>query len=184
LRGIAVVPQVSGTTEPFAGDAEITSSGFPEIDVSYFITENIALELIASTTYHKAKWTGGSALGLGDVGLGSFWILPPTLTLQYHFLPKSQWSPYIGAGVNYTIFYGVDNGDNPVVQSVSYTNNFGAALQLGLDYAIDEQWSLNLDLKKLFLTTDLKVGTPLGEIRANNLRVDPWIVGVGIGYRF
>lgn len=186
LRGIAVVPQVSGSTTPFAGDAEITASGFPELDATYFFTPNIAAELIASVAPHQAKWTGGTALGLGgDVSLGSFWILPPTLTLQYHFMPKSRWSPYIGAGINYTFFFAVNNGNNnAIVQSVSYSNNVGAALQVGIDYAIDDRWSLNFDVKKLFLTTDVKVGTPVGVIRADGLRVDPWIIGLGVGYRF
>jgi outer membrane protein len=185
LRGIAVVPQESGDTTPFAGEAEISNSGFPELDATYFFTDNIAAELIASVARHTAKWTGGSGIGLGgDVGLGSFWILPPTLTLQYHFMPKSRWSPYVGAGINYTVFFAVDKGDNPVVQSVDYSNNVGAALQIGIDYAIDERWSVNLDIKKLFLATDVKVGTPLGVIRGDPIRVDPWIFGVGIGYRF
>ena len=85
-------------------NATVDNAYVPEIDISYFVTPNIALELIAATTKHDVGASDGT-------DLGSVWLLPPTLTLQYHFAPTSRFSPYIGAGLNYTIFYNEKNGD-------------------------------------------------------------------------
>jgi outer membrane protein len=146
----------------------------PEVDFTYFVTDNIALELIAGTTRHDVSHTP-TGIDLGKVSL-----LPPTLTLQYHFMPKERLSPYVGAGVNYTIFY---NEDAPggAVTSIDYDNSFGWALQAGVDYAIADRWYVNLDVKKLFLSTDVSING--GAINAK-VDLDPWLFGVGVGYRF
>jgi outer membrane protein len=75
----------------------------PELDVTYMVTDNIGLELIAATSPHKIDAEGALA-GLGTVA--DIWLLPPTLLAQYHFMPKSDIRPYVGAGVNFTVTYG------------------------------------------------------------------------------
>jgi outer membrane protein len=94
-------------------------------------------------------------------------------------MPKERLSPYVGAGLNYTIFYNEDAGSS--ITSIDYENSLGYALQAGVDYALDDNWSLNLDVKKLWLDTDVKING--GAVTAN-VNLDPWIVGVGVGYRF
>jgi len=180
MRGIAVTPDSGGSTDVIGGDADIDNAFVPEVDFSYFFTDNIAAELILATTKHNVG-VSGTALGR-DVDLGDVWLLPPTLTVQYHFQPKSAFSPYIGAGLNYTFFYNEDSGNDPAVTSVSYDNNIGYALQAGFDYEVSDRWVLNFDVKKLFLQTDVKVNG--GAINANDVDVDPWIFGIGFGYRF
>ncbi|MEH6404106.1 MAG: OmpW family protein [Sneathiella sp.] len=180
MRGIAVMPNTDGSTDAIGGSADIDDAYVPEVDFSYFFTDNIAAELILATTKHTVG-VSGTALGR-DVDLGDVWLLPPTLTVQYHFQPKSAFSPYIGAGLNYTFFYNEDSGNDPAVTSVSYDNNIGYALQAGFDYEFSDRWVLNFDVKKLFLKTDVKVNG--GAINANDVDVDPWIVGIGFGYRF
>ncbi len=172
VRGIGVVPDESGTTDALGGSVEIDNAYVPELDFSYFFTENIAAELILATAKHDVK------LKSPDVDLGSVWLLPPTLTLQYHFLPKSRVSPYFGAGVNYTFFYNEKSGG---VNSISYDDGFGLALQAGVDVKVDEAWSVNFDVKKIFLNTDVKVNG--GAVNAD-VDIDPWIFGIGVGYRF
>jgi outer membrane protein len=179
LRALGVLPDESGTVKTATGvdtglDAKLGNSYVPEVDLSYFLSDNIALELIAATTRHEVDAKGPGAA----VGLGSVWLLPPTLTVQYHFLPKSRISPYVGAGLNYTIFYNEKSGD---VSSISYDNGFGYALQAGVDYAISGPWSLNIDVKKLWLNTDVKVNG--GALKAD-VDINPGIVGIGVGYRF
>src|SRR5690606_20661325 len=80
----------------------VSNSVVPELDITYFLTRNIAVELILGTTPHNIR-AGGSIAGLGPVG--RVWLLPPTLTLQYHVDLTDRIKPYVGAGVNYTIFY-------------------------------------------------------------------------------
>ena len=179
LRALGVFPDESGSVKTAGGadtglDAKVGNAYVPEVDFSYFLTDNIALELIAATARHEVDAKGPGAA----VGLGSVWLLPPTLTVQYHFMPKSRFSPYVGAGLNYTIFYNEKKG---AVNSISYDDNIGYALQAGIDYAIAGAWSLNLDVKKLWLNTDVKVNG--GALKAD-VDINPWIFGVGVGYRF
>lgn len=177
LRGLAVIPQESATVTPIGGSVEIDNSYVPELDVSYFLTNNLALELIAATTPHRVKDNGSS---LGDLDLGKVWLLPPTLTLQWHFLPRQSINPYVGAGINYTIFYN-EKAPGGTVQSIKYEDSFGWALQAGVDVALGGPWFLNVDVKKLFLSTDVSING--GGVTAD-VDIDPWIVGLGLGYRF
>lgn len=172
-RAIAVAPDEDASTT-IGGNVSIDNDVVPEVDFTYFITDSIALELIAATTKHDVTHNAG--IDLGEVSL-----LPPTLTLQYHFMPKERLSPYVGAGLNYTIFYNEDVAAGSPVTSIDYDNAFGYALQVGVDYALNDNWYANLDVKKLFLNTDVSMNG--GAITAD-VDIDPWIVGVGVGYRF
>jgi outer membrane protein len=100
--------------------------------------------------------------------------------LQYHPLPDQRLSPYVGAGINYTIFFDEEDGD---ATSIDYENRFGFALQAGVDYALSGNWSLNLDIKKIFLNTDVETTVGGVDIDAD-VDIDPWIIGIGVGYRF
>ena len=112
--------------------------------------------------------------------MGSVRLLPPTLTLQYHFAPTARFSPYVGAGLNYTFFYNEKKG---ALNSISYDDNIGYALQAGIDYAIAGAWSFNIDVKKLWLSTDVKANLGGTALKAD-VDINPWIFGVGLGYRF
>lgn len=176
-RALAVIPQSSADISGIGGDTELTNSYVPELDLSWFFTPNIAVELIAAVSPHDVKAVGTS---LGTVDLGSVWLLPPTVLLQYHHPLPHGFKPYVGAGVNYTVFF---NEDAPggTVTSIDYDNSFGWALQFGVDYMLNEHWLLNVDVKKLFLNTDVSLNN--GAITAD-VDINPWIVGAGIGYRF
>ncbi|KEQ29098.1 OmpW family protein [Pedobacter antarcticus 4BY] len=198
LRAFHVIPQESAEVGVIGGDAQISKSFIPELDFTYFFTKNLSAELILGTTRHKVKTTGSDLSAIGgpdraEVNLGKVWLLPPTLTLQYHY-PVGKFKPYVGAGVNYTIFYNADQG--PVVQDISYKNRFAFAAQAGLDFAITDRMFINADLKKIFLSTKATVDaanlTPsenpeladvLGNIQAD-VKIRPWLIGVGLGYRF
>ena len=69
------------------------------------------------------------------------------------------------------------------MNSVKYDNSFGYALQVGLDYKITEKVYLNLDIKKLYLSTEARVNAGGTKVKAD-VDIDPLLVGVGIGYRF
>jgi outer membrane protein len=172
-RAISVTPDESATVTVLGGGVDADTQIVPELDISYFFTDNIAAELIAATTNHNVTATAGGQ-DLGDV-----WLLPPTLTLQYHFVNETAFKPYVGAGVNYTMFYGEESGRS--ITSIDYGDSFGPALQAGIDYKIDDKYSLNLDVKKIWINTDVKING--GAIRAD-VDLNPWVVGAGIGYTF
>jgi len=177
LRGIGFLTDTSGTTDVLGGSARTSNDWVPELDFSYFFTKNIAAELILATTKHTVEIKNSTS---GDLDLGTVRLIPPVLTLQYHFLPDQKFSPYIGAGINYVIVHSKSTGRS--VANVSYTNEFGYAFQIGLDYIVDDNWSINVDVKKVFVDTDIRVND--GTIRADGTDLDPWVVGVGFGYKF
>ncbi len=177
-RGIGLIPDEDSSISVIGGSADASDEFTGELDFSYFVTDNVALELIAATTKHDVD-VENSALG-ADVDLADVGVLPPTLTVQYHFMPSNRFSPYLGAGVNYTFFYD-EEAAGGAVNSVDFENSFGLALQAGLDVAIGGNWSANVDVKKIFLDTDVKING--GAINAD-VDLDPWVFGVGIGYRF
>jgi outer membrane protein len=179
-RALDVDPQVGSSVSVVQGSVKASNNLVPEVDASYFFTPNIAAELIAAVTYHTVKDENSIA---GTLPLGSVRLLPPTLTAQWHFLPGSRFNPYVGAGINYTFFYGVKGSTLPIIYSTHYSDNVGGAVQLGFDYKVTGNWYLNIDAKKLFLHTDVSLGTAVGPVKAS-VDLDPWIIGVGVGYKF
>ncbi len=148
----------------------VSDKTIPEVDITYYVTPNWSAELIL--TYPQKH-----DVMLDGVKIGTFKHLPPTLTAQYHFLPDAQFSPYLGAGVNYTRISQVEllNGAANLEK-----DSFGFALQAGFDVKLDKNWSLNFDVKKVQIRSDVTIGG----VKASAVQVDPWLVGVGVGYRF
>jgi len=175
-RGLTAVVDADADIRGAAGDtgldAKVSNSTVPELDLTYFVTGNLAVEAIAGTTRHD--------VGVRQLGadLGSVRLLPPTVTLQYHFAPESRFSPYVGAGLNWTLFYGAKPGQ---FADVKYENSFGVAAQAGFDYFVTDNWLVNVDVKKIWLDTDVKVNG--GTLRAD-ANLNPWLFGVGLGYKF
>lgn len=179
-RAIGLIPENNNSSiSTIGGHVSATAQAAPEVDLSYFLTDNIALELIAATTRHDVKAVHTK---VGDIDVGSVWALPPTLTLQYHFLPHAAFSPYVGVGINVTFWYG-ESAANPPVTHFSVGTSVGPALQAGIDYNFSGHWFLNVDVKQIFLNTDAHVDA-LGTTVKARTSLDPLVVGMGIGYRF
>lgn len=180
VRGLGVLPDVSSrVSAPVNGKIDISNDFIPEIDFSYFVTPNFSLELIAGTSRHSVTDKGSV---VGDTHLGTVRLLPPTLTAQWHFLPTERINPYVGAGINYTIFYDAKNGSQH--SGIRYDDNFGYALQAGVDVNLTGNWYANLDVKKIFLKTTAHVSAAKAIPTTAKVDIDPWIVGIGLGYKF
>ena len=175
-RLIVVDPAESGGTSPNVGDIQVDKTLAPEVDLSFFVTKNIAFELIAASTRHNLSTSTG-------IDLGSVRVLPPTLLAQYHFFSDEIISPYIGVGVNYTWFFDETNG--PTARHVDVKNSWGYAFQAGFDLQIpNSRFVFNMDAKKIFLSPQARVRVGSTTIRSNNFDLDPWVFGAGFGYRF
>jgi outer membrane protein len=183
-RALAVVTRNSGIVDQVPGSGLSTSDTIvPELDISYFFSPNIAVELILGVTRHRV--TGTDAIAGLDVGKA--WLLPPTLTLQYHFTNFGAFKPYVGAGVNYTLFFDQKAAGAAAGVGVTESRLHSAAapvVQFGFDYMIDQHWGWNVDVKKLWLRPSwsgtLNGTTPI----TGKVNLDPWLIGTGITYKF
>ncbi|WP_353239308.1 OmpW family outer membrane protein [Limnohabitans sp.] len=147
----------------------IDNKSFGTIDFSYFFNRNLAAELSLTSDQKQRVYANGT-------DIGSFKHVPTTLLLQYHFTDFEGFKPYVGGGITYTHFSGASLPPGVTLDSHSW----GTAFQVGVDFPIDKNWSINLDVKKAYIRTDVYAdGSGLGR-----LRVDPMLLGVGIGYRY
>ena len=204
LRAVNVAPnedsRLGKTVNNLLG-APVMSSGaelavsdkvIPELDISYYFTKNIAAELILAVgTRHNVSIKGDSAGVIGNQGLGSVNLLPPTLTAQWHFNPDQTFDPYVGAGINYTIMLdknlkgssGAIAGNKIKIESDSW----GPALQAGFDINLKDGWLINADVKYVWLDTDVELkGAATGNAwrKIDSLDINPWVLGIGIGKKF
>jgi outer membrane protein len=150
----------------------VSRKTIPEIDITYFFTPNIAAELILTYPQRHNVYLYGEKIG-------TFKELPPTLMAQYHFIPNGAVRPYLGVGLNYTNISSVNILDGGVNLS---RNSFGLAVGGGVDFALTKNVFLNFDIKKVQIRADAKLaadGTKIARVK-----VDPWLFGAGVGYRF
>lgn len=158
----------------FPADAvSVENKLIPEIDVDYWFSPNFSAELVLTIPQEHDVFLAG-------VGkLGSFKHLPPTLLAQYHFLPDSNFQPYVGAGVNLTLI-------SDVKLSVAGTrlnlenSSIGLAGQAGFDYDLGGGKFINVDIKRAVLRTDVRAGGAT----LTTAKLDPWLFSVGFGWRF
>ncbi len=183
VRAIGVIPTESASI--FAGgarlaaSAKINNSVVPEIDLTYFFTPNLAVEAICCLTPHTIKGTGAIA-GFGEIGKTV--LLPPTILAQYHVTEFGKFKPYVGVGLNYTHYF--NNGEGPNYSSLKIKDSWGVAGQIGFDYMLDRHWGINFDVKKIMMephATVVLAGTT--DVTAK-VKINPWIIGTGVTYRF
>jgi len=155
-------------------DLSVNNKVFPEVDISYFLSPNLALELVLTYPQKHDIRAGGTKIG-------TLKHLPPTLSLQYHF-PMGSFRPYVGAGLNYTNFSKVDFDpaiDTLLQPSIEHSS-VGLALGAGVDFAVGGGWLLNVDVKKVQIRTDV---SSFGS-KAGTFKVDPVLFSLGVGKRF
>ena len=153
LRAISIQPDVHAGGALGTLGVDVNNAIVPELDFTYMIRDEIGVELILATSRHQVT----SNIG----GLGGVNVLPPTLLLQYHFNHAGRVRPYVGAGVNYTVFY-------------------NDKLKAGVDVQVAKNLFVNADLKKIWMRTSASAdGADLG-----SLKIDPWVIGIGVGMKF
>ncbi|MEO1137561.1 MAG: OmpW family outer membrane protein, partial [Pseudomonadota bacterium] len=187
LRAIMVSPtEESSPIQPGFPDATVSVDDaiVPELDFTYFLTDNIGAELILATSPHDISGEGSLA-GLGEIA--DSMVLPPTLLLQYHFAPDAAFRPYVGFGVNWTIFYSED-AKAPLVDAVGPTSvdiddSFGWAAQVGFDIPVSERVFFNADVKYIDIDTTATLNSG-GTINTVDVELDPFVFGVGFGMKF
>ncbi len=157
----------NGTTVP---DLRVNDKTIPEVDVSYFFDKNVAAELMLTVPQRHTVYSGATALG-------TFKHLPSTLLMQYHFTDLDGYKPYLGVGINYTKISRVDILNGGVTLD---SHSWGSAFQAGVDIPLDRSWSLNFDVKKIYIKSDVYAGGS----STGTLRLNPLAASIGIGYRY
>mgnify|MGYP001820780931 CR=1 FL=1 len=204
LRAVSVNPNVDsdlgktlnknvGPVMSPGAELSVSEKMIPELDISYYFTKNIAAELILATgTRHNVRVNDDQLATVGDQDLGSVNLLPPTLTAQWHFNPDQMIDPYVGAGINYTLFMdkklSVNKGPLGGTHKIRVdSDSWGWALQAGVDINLDDGWLVNFDAKYVTIDTDVKLkGAATGGVwtKIDDLDINPWVIGVGIGKKF
>ncbi|MBV2181934.1 OmpW family outer membrane protein [Castellaniella sp. MT123] len=160
----------NGTVAGGAVKLDIDGSTRPSFTLTYMATRNIGIELLGAAPFKHTI----NADGMGEIG--STKQLPPTLSLQWHFLPESTFQPYVGVGLNYTTFFSTESK----LGNLSLDDSWGLAGQVGVDVMLDKRWFLNADLRYIGISSKVRLnGTDIG-----TAHIDPWVVTAGVGYRF
>ena len=193
LRAISVDPNSSSSTVTAEGAAIAGSGVFveydivPELDFTYMFSKHWGLELILGTSQHDVL-AEGSLAGLGKIVDAR--VLPPVVTLQWHPVPDAKFSPYVGLGVNFTLFYDEEATEGFELaaggpSSVDLDESIGIAPNFGIDIGSKDGWFFNIDFKYVFIDTTATIETPgaLGTVEVD-VDIDPWVWGIGIGRRF
>ena len=181
----------SGTISPAAispaGEVGIDDDLQLGLTGTYMFTDNIGLELLAATPFTHTISLEGDLAGLGSLATAKH--LPPTISLQYFFNNDSNFTPYIGAGVNYTMMLETEitsNGE-AVLGSLGITDtsidaddSVGLSLQAGLDMALTDNIILGAAVWYMDIETEIEVANAVKV----DLDIDPWVYMVSVGYKF
>jgi outer membrane protein len=175
VRAVDVLYQNGQTGVASDLNLKAKNQWIPEFDVSYFFTKNVAAELVLT-------WPQQVNINANSGNVGKISALPPSLLAQYHFTDLGALKPYVGAGINYTIF-----GNRQNFPALSNTvqvepSSIGFVGQIGADYMFDKNWGANIDLKYATMATNVQAvagGANLGKLTLN-----PWMPAVGVTYKF
>ncbi|SOE49373.1 Outer membrane protein W precursor [plant metagenome] len=152
------------------------SSTRPSLSLTYMATRNVGIELLAAVPFKHDVHGSGAVNGK----IVESKQLPPTLTVQWHFLPESRVQPYVGIGLNYTNFFDTKAVGALQGSKVSLSDSWGFAAQIGADVMIDKNWFFNASLRYIDISTDVKLnGQKIG-----TAKIDPWVPTIAVGYRF
>lgn len=168
--GVSTIVPTSDSGDILPGEIDIDNDTGPTFNLAYFFTPNLAVDVLGGLPFeHDIKLNGSKVATTKQ--------LPPIVTLQYHFAPEAQVRPFVGIGLNYTYFYDedLDNGAD-----LELSDSWGAAVQAGVDFALDDNWSLGGDVRYAKIDTDVKING----VKVGSVDVDPTVYSVNLGYRF
>lgn len=152
----------------------VDSSVRPSASLEYMITPNLGVDLLAAWPFEHDV----NLAGLGKVAQTK--QLPPTVGLNYHFMPSNSWSPFLGLGVNYTNFFDTKSAGALKGASVSIENSWGVAAHAGIDININPKWLVTADVRWVNIKSDVKVGGA----KVGTATINPFVYGLSLGYRF
>ncbi|HDM8215961.1 outer membrane protein OmpW [Vibrio campbellii] len=163
-------------------ELEVNSDTQLGLTFGYMFTDNISLEVLAATPFSHDISTD-----LVGKDIGSTKHLPPTVMVQYYFGDaQSKFRPYVGAGLNYTIFF--DEGFNSTgkgagLSDLKLDDSFGPAANVGVDYMINDKWFLNASAWYANIETEATYKAA-GAKQKTDVEINPWVFMISGGYKF
>ncbi|MBL3565584.1 OmpW family protein [Rhodovulum sulfidophilum] len=157
-----------------AGGAYKTSVGDnarPTITFEYFFADNWGVEVLGALPFKHN-------IALNGTKSADTLLLPPTVSVQYHFQANDKLSPFVGAGLNYTTFWDTDDS---VSGDIKLEDSWGLALHLGVDYAVTDHSAIRTDVRWIDLDTKVKSDS-LGDL--GTAHIDPLVFGVSYIWKF
>ncbi|MGB1198141.1 MAG: OmpW/AlkL family protein [Thalassotalea sp.] len=155
----------------------------------YFYNQHFAIEILAATpfTHDVTIYDPNAVLNVDGAKLAEVSHLPPTISALYYFDINSNIKPYVGVGLNYTIFFDESFESGP--KSLGLTNldlksSFGLAVQAGVDYQLNSQWHINTSVRYLDIDTEASFDVGGNNIGRANIDIDPTVFSVLVGYKF
>lgn len=148
---------------------------------AYFLTDKINIEVLAATPFtHDVNFgTGGR--------LGEVTHLPPTVSINYYVNdPSRAFQPYLGAGINYTVFFDekfTSENSAAGLDNLSLSNSFGLAAQIGADFKINDTWFVNAALRWIDIGSDASFTSNGASGSVADIEIDPWVYSISAGYR-
>jgi outer membrane protein len=161
-------------SDTLAGRIDVDGNLRPTITIEYFIADRIGIELLAAWPFeHDANLQGAGKVA-------EVKHLPPTLSLQYHFVNASKVTPFVGAGINYTYFFDETGKGALAGVNVDMDDSWGLALHAGLDYEISDRSALRADVRYIKIESDTKVGG----VDIGTVEIDPWVFNIAYVLKF
>lgn len=165
-------------------NTDINDNVVPTVAVEYFFTPKVSVETICCVTGHHVTVSSGTLKGVDAID--NVQIIPATFTAKYH-LPLGAIKPYVGAGP--TLFLMINDRPSAAVRGLGVTrtklsSQLGLAVQAGADVAIGNGYSLTLDAKKYWVSTEATFYTATGTALQTRHKLDPWVLSAGLAYRF
>ena len=177
---------------PTSNNGEIVDLGDKSnltVTFAYLVTDHIGVEVLAGLPFKHEIYD--KALGTG-LKIGSGTHLPPTVTLQYYFNNNSNVRPYLGVGLNYTFFFKEETSGPLAGASLDIGSSTVLAYQFGVDWKLNENLILNLDVRKFNIESTATVtniaNSSLKDVLPAELSfevpIDPLTIGLSLAWEF
>lgn len=153
--------------------AELSDNVRPTASLEYMFTPNLGADLLVA-------WPFEHNLDLNGARAGKVKQLPPTVGVNWHFLPDGQWSPFVGVGLNYTKVFSEKSQGPLAGTKLSVGDSWGGAVHFGVDVKVAPSWLVTVDARWIDIKSTVRVdGADVGD-----LKINPWVFGVSAGYQF